>query len=259
MSFLPKPKFHHPAIETNDLRLTPAQAFDAILTGYREGLETGGRAFVLAENHDWLRKIATGALREPARFWQKIAALPDVKGPVPDSAAVAMEHVLPLPTLPYEVKHRVAGLGSLGRPRYVAVAEWAGGMIAREAKALLPSSAVWAREGDTSAEIFYQAIVDRAVRCHDPYVQLQGHWIVRRLAPDCSRIELSSLPEERAEMRLLHAMGWETANIHLGSNAAVKAIKQDLAGRAKGWLERAAEAMTTATKEDWTAWKENPL
>ena len=122
----------------------------------------------------------------------------------------------------------------------------------------MPSSAVWAREGDTSAEIFYQAVVDRAVRCRDPFVQLQGRWIVRRLAPDCSRIELSSLPEERAETRLLHAMGWETANIHLGSRSIVKAVNQDLARRSKGWLDRAAEAMTKATKEDWNAWKENP-
>ena len=35
---------------------------------------------------------------------------------------------------------RVKGGGSLGRPRYVAVATWCGGQIVREAKALVPSA-----------------------------------------------------------------------------------------------------------------------
>ena len=37
---------------------------------------------------------------------------------------------------------------------------------------------------------------------------LKQHWIVRRLAPDCSRIELAELPEEQDAVRLLHSMGY---------------------------------------------------
>jgi hypothetical protein len=39
---------------------------------------------------------------------------------------------------------RVAGGGSLGRPRYVAIVEWNGGKLFREAKALVPSGWNWA-------------------------------------------------------------------------------------------------------------------
>ena len=78
---------------------------------------------------------------------------------------------------------------------------------------------------------------------------------MRRLAPDCSRIELSSLPEERSETELLYAIGWETANVHLGTKDAAPLIKKDLKQRKKDWLQGAAEAMTEATQEDWKAWK----
>jgi hypothetical protein len=243
------------AIAANHLRLEGVKACEAILAGYTEGLEAGGRPFVLAEHHAWLRAIAQNSLRDPVPFWHKMAYLPEVKETVPESAIVTLEHVLPQPTPAYKVKYRVAGLGNLGKPRYVAVAEWAGGMVAREAKALVPSAVAWTQEREGALEIFYQAIVDRAVRCRDPFVQLQGHWIARRLAPDCSRIELSSLLEEKAEAQLLHAMGWETANIHLGSRKAVTAIKADLKKRARGWLRTAADAMTHATQADWENWK----
>lgn len=243
------------AIAADRLRLNSVDGFEAILSGYTEALKAGGRAFVLAENHAWLRDVAHGVLRDPVRYWTKLNGLPDVEGAVPETAMVALEHAMPEPGVAVRMKHRVAGLGSLGRPRYLALADWEGGKIAREAKALLPSSVVWAKEGENAAEIFYQAVVDRAVRCRDPFMQLQGHWIVRRLAPDCSRIELSSLPEERQEAQLLHAMGWETANIHLGSKAAVKAVQQDLKRRATGWLERAAGEMTAAVHADWKAWQ----
>ena len=243
------------AIAANHLSLQDIHACDAILDGYEEGLKAGGRPFVLAEDHAWLRDLARSILSDPVAYWKKMRNLPTVKEDIPETARVAVEHVLPAAGLEYEVKHRVAGLGSLGHPRYTALSSWAGGFLAREAKALVPSACAWAHKNDGAVEIYYQAILDRAVRCRDPFVQLQGHWIVRRLAPDCARIELTSLPEERAEADLLHAMGWETANIHLGSTPAISAVKADLRKRKKGWLLPAAEAMTKATQEDWNAWK----
>ena len=144
----------------------------------------------------------------------------------------------------------MAGLGSLGRERYVAVAQWRGGSVAREAKALAPSACVWAAEGKGTAPIHYQEILDRSVRCPDPFVRLQRRWIVRRLAPDCSRIELSSLPAEHDTLRLLHSMGWETANVHLGT-LKPRVILADLTKRPKGWLLKAARQMEKAVLEDF--------
>jgi hypothetical protein len=73
---------------------------------------------------------------------------------------------------------------------------------------------------------------------------------VRRLAPDCSRIELSALPKERDELRLLHAMGWETANIHLGT-IRPRVLLADLKKRPRGWLLKAAREMEKTVMADF--------
>jgi hypothetical protein len=94
------------------------------------------------------------------------------------------------------------------------------------------------------------------VRCRDPFVRLQRRWIVRRLAPDCSRIELSALPKERDELRLLHAMGWETANVHLGT-AQPRVLRADLKKRPRGWLLEAARKMEKAVEADFEEYAQN--
>jgi hypothetical protein len=132
----------------------------------------------------------------------------------------------------------------------VALAQWRGGSVAREAKALAPSACVWAAEGKGTAAIHYQDIIDSAVRCPDPFVRLLKRWIVRRLAPDCSRIELSALPKERDEIRLLHVMGWETANIHLGT-LKPRVLAADLKKRPRNWLLNAARAMERVVHADF--------
>ena len=135
------------------------------------------------------------------------------------------------------------------------LADWKGGQIAREAKALVPSGWLWAEKKLGPLEILYQAMLSQAVRCRDPYVELRGEWILRRLAPDCTRISLTSLPDAKDELRLLRAMGWETANVHLGTPDATKAVRQDLSKRPKKWLLDAMEHMTESTTRDWKAWK----
>lgn len=79
-------------------------------------------------------------------------------------------------------------------------------------------------------------------------------WLLRRLAPDCSRIELA-LPASRDEERLLYSMGWEAANIHIGTPRAIPATKRDLAKSHGNWLHKAAKAMLRATERDWGEWK----
>ena len=242
------------AIKTNRLAITPKDAYDAILTGYTEGLKSGGRPFVLAEQHRWLRDIATNTLRDPVEFWQKMEALPLVKGTISKTAQAALEHLMPEAGQSYRLRRRVSGLGSLWRPRFVALADWQGGKIAREAKALGPSACAWAGEGHGLTTIFYQSMLDQAVRCRDPFVRMQGSWLVRRLSPYCSRIELTSLPRTRDEGQLLYAMGWETANVHHGSHKVITAIRRDLAKRKAKWMRGAAMQMTSVTISDWKEW-----
>jgi hypothetical protein len=242
------------AIEENHLKLDPEAAAGAILDGYSEGIASGGRPFVLAERQSALRSMALQRLKQPETFWEKLDRLPAVKTRIPAGAAKALRRALPRPDVPCRVVHRVAGLGSLGRQRFAALAEWQGGRIAREAKAMAPSACLWASRGNGSRKILYQEILDRAVRCPDAFVKLQGRWIVRRLAPDCSRIELAALPKERDERLLLRAMGFETANVHLGTGVAA-AIQRDLRKRGSGWLHDAAAQMTRAVEKDWKAWR----
>jgi hypothetical protein len=222
----------------------------ALLKGYLDGLEAGGRPIALAEHHPALRAMATARLKDPELFWEKLHALPELEEDVPAGATKAIARWMPQSGLHWRVVHRVAGLGSLGRQRFVALAEWHGGSIAREAKALAPSACWWAEQGEGTAPIHYQEILDRSVRCLDPFVHVRQKWIVRRLAPDCSRIELNQLPRERDETRLLHAMGWETANVHLGS-AKARVLLADLKKRPQGWLLAAARAMEKAVRADF--------
>src|SRR5215469_11130877 len=96
-------------------------------------------------------------------------SLPVVREGVAISAREALEHLMPEPGLSFRIARRVAGLGSLGHERLVAIADLSGGKIAREAKALVPSAIQWAEDDKKSKEIMYHAIISGAVRCLDPF------------------------------------------------------------------------------------------
>src|SRR5262249_40509654 len=212
------------AVEEERLCLRRRHGAEAIEQGYRDGLDSGGAPFVLAEKHQWLRLLALGELRDPVHFWAKMTALPRYKGELPADVRKLMEEALPFPTAEYQLKRRIAGLGSLGHPRILALAQSSGAWIAREAKAIRPSAWVWAK-GANEMEIFGPKLADNAIRVKDPFVHFSGKWLVRRMAPDCSRIELSSLPESRDEEKLLYSMGREVANMHFGSPRAINVVK----------------------------------
>jgi hypothetical protein len=243
----------HLAVTSRRLKIEAARGCKAILDGYNTCLKGGGRPIVLEEHHGWLWNIATSDLRDPHSFWSKMDALPRAHD-VPKSARKALEGLMPEEDLDYKIAHRVSGVGSLGCERFVALAEWQGGKIAREAKALAPSACVWAFAGRSSRKILYEEILGTSCRAPDPFVRTRGRWLVRRLAPDCSRIELASLPEKVDEERLLKAMGFETANVHFGSKTAMKALRNDLAKRKGGWLHAAARKMAQSIVEDYEDW-----
>jgi hypothetical protein len=245
------------AIDEGHLAAKGKDACQEILDGYTKSLTEHGHPFVLEEGNKWLRTIALSELRDPDVFWKKMDALLSLRGEISPSVLAALEHMLPHPGLSYRLARRVAGLGSLGHLRFVALAEFCGGKIAREAKLLTPSSVYWAYGIPGSADISYQAILDRAVRCPDPFVQLRGRWIVRRLSPHCSRIELATLPKNRDECRLLFSMGWETANVHLGNRDGEKSIRKHLAKQKPNWLYAAATQMAAAVRRDWDAWRKS--
>ncbi len=232
------------AVRACHLRLPLRDICDALVDGYATSLTRGGRPIVIAERRRWLRAVAMSDQRDPQTFWTAMQALPVAGNRVPADALRAMEVVMPDPGVAYTVRRRTAGVGSLGRPRFVALATCKGGLIAREAKAYVTRTPGAAGQ-----------LIDHAVRAHDPFWAISGAWIVRRLAPDCSRIEIEDLPEKRNERKLLRAMGWEAANMHLATPRGCPAIRRDLRSRRPRWLERAASDMVDAVTADWRAWK----
>jgi hypothetical protein len=241
------------AIKMGHLSCSSIGACEAILDGYSEALKSGGEPFVLSEKHPLLRDTATSRLRDPKIFWDKFAALPTIRS-VPAKVISILKRAMPEPSVPFRVAHRQAGLGSLGRERFTAIADWCGGKIAREAKPLLPSACAWAANS-TIKETYYSRIVASAIRAPDPFLCLTGGWVLRRLSPYCSRIELTQLPRTRDAEKLFRAMGWELANVHLGSKRAIAAVRRDLSQRKSNWLCRATDLMTEATLKDWKEWR----
>ena len=243
------------AIWAEHLSFTRREAAEAIEEGYRDALRAGGKPFVLAEHHQWLRLMALGKLRDPVRFWAKMQQNPPYTAKPPAEVRRLLEESFPAPPRDYQLKRRIAGLGSLGHPRILALSSWHGAFIAREAKAIRTSA--WASyKGVSSDELYGPKLVECAARVQDPCVRFHGHWLVRRLAPDCSRIELASLPSERDEERLLYCMGWETANMHFGSRQAIDKVRRDLAHRRGRWLHKATKGMFKTTIADWEEWRD---
>jgi hypothetical protein len=241
--------------QAGDLKVSMKNVCDVVLEGYQKGLSEGGKAFVLEERHTWIRHIALLHLDTPQKFWKKLDELPSSRSAVPGGARKALEKLLPQPRPVYRIARRTAGVGSLGHPRYVAILDWKDGQIAFEAKEASPSACAWAKNDLTSREIHYQRVLDSAVRCRDPFVCLSGKWLVRQLSPDSSPIEIETMNGLKDQDRLLHAMGVEAANIHLGTVGAGKRIAADMRKRSPKMWRSAVKDMLEKTLNDWHDWK----
>lgn len=240
------------AKQERKLRTSPDVACAAILSGYRAQIRTSGHPFVLEEHHLPLRTAALSTERDPVKYWEKLNGLLAVNAPAAVRKLLSAQ--LPKGVRDIRFVHRTAGAGSLGRPRYVALAELNGSSVAREAKAMVPSAFGWAT-GRVSDTLYCEKLAHNAVRSHDPSMILADHWLIRRLGPRCSVIDLTMLPAKSDEQYVLEAMGRETANVHLGSPASMARVRAHLSRLPSGWLLRAAEDMADVVRSDWVAWK----
>jgi hypothetical protein len=103
-------------------------------------------------------------------------------------------------------------------------------------------------------------LLQRAIRSPDPHFQIHDKWLVRRIAPDAVKINLPAGDDSRGlalAPALLQLMGFESANIHLGTSppdklaAALDELDRQLGAR---WLENASERMEGATQRDFKDW-----
>lgn len=222
-------------IDAEGLAIKLKDACGCILEGYFQSLKSGGCPIVLAEHERSLETLGFESLKPPKNFWKELNALA-VADKFPLDARRAIEKTLPHPHLKYNVVHRRAGVGSLGQQRFVAIASWRGGCIAREAKAMTPSACLWLSGRVGRSQSRYHQAIAGAVRSHDPFQEISGRWLIRRLSPDASRIEIADLPKDRDETTLLHAMGSEAANVHLGTKRQAGRVLADLRRREPDWL-----------------------
>jgi hypothetical protein len=234
---------------------TPDDACAAVATGYAAGLRArlDSRARpVLIESHAWLSRLRPQ--NDPSRFWRDLKDLVSGRHTVPQEAIAVIRTVLPSEAVDCRVAPRTAGMGSLGRPRYCAVGDWCGGPIAREAKAAAPSAWSWARSSQpTDPEQVLKMLFDENIRAPDPVYRVARGWVLRRLAPDCDKID--DAVHER-EGRVLRLMGVETANVQGISEDRLRDVSKDLESRPDNWLRSAVKDMLKCVRSDWESWQE---
>lgn len=210
----------------------------AVLAGYREGLAEP-RPCLPDERDLWLRPHVAVGDRKRETFWREIDDLP--KATPPADARLVLAEALPERASDLDFRCRRAGLGSLGKPRFVVVAEYAGGRILREAKAFAPSMR---RHGggatpDTEAKLT-QRLACGAFRAPDPAWTIRGGWVLRRLTASSRKIELKEMGGRLAD-DLLAVMGRDLGAVHAASGRAAD-ILADLDRRPKRWFRDATEA-----------------
>jgi Uncharacterized protein conserved in bacteria (DUF2252) len=238
-------------IDDEGLSIKLKDGCNAILTGYLGSLRKGGCPIVLAEEDQKLEKLGVDSFRPPSNFWEKLNRLPAVRRPLANDLQRALEKTLPEKGIEYKVVRRQAGLGSLGQERFVAIARWQGGCIAREAKLMVPSACSWLHGEVTKGQPWYEKAISSAIRSADPFQLIDGSWLIRRLSPDSNPIDIQTLPRHSDEETLLTAMGSEAANIHLGTKSQTEKILKDLKMRKRGWLQDAAVRMARVLEKDW--------
>jgi hypothetical protein len=230
-----------------DAHVAADDACAAILTGYRHGLDNP-LPVVLERDRAWLRELVVVPEKERAKFWKKLEAATLELAPARYRMVLAA--AMPEPSLEIKTARRVAGVGSLGRPRWVGrLDNWRGGPVVREAKALIVSS--WYRvHSPGMRKITCAAIAGTHHRAPDPWYAVKDEIVVRRLSPNNRKIEAADGAFAEVSAAMLEVMGIELANVHLGSGDA-SPITADLASRKQGWLAGLAKKMAKATTADY--------
>jgi hypothetical protein len=251
-----------------NFKLSGEGGCDAIWAGYAEAVSSGNAApLVLAEKHDVLRDFALKLIlsKPPEKFWKKKEEKLRPAQNIPRDArtalqaqlldgAINVEFLQPKPGDP-------PGMGSRGKRRFYALAMWKGAKLLREAKPVVPSAMAWARADDAGPGL--AEILKSPRRCPDPFQEIRGKWIVRRLAADSSKIELEDLDgagaDEAMERKVFESMGAEIANLHLRSISATK-LHGELNARGSDatWLRKAAKDWSKRVKEDFAEFCSKP-
>ena len=225
----------------------------ALLKGYRDGLALP-QPISLHEGNGALREAITCNERQRHAFWREIDRL--VKTSPPPAVRTGLLAALPAGSENARFfRHRQPkGGGSLGRRRYLVVADWQGARVVRESKALAPSAWLWAHQLPLVASPF-QIIAAGPHRAPDRFLRVDGGVVYRRLAPDARKLEIRDPALRRLGPGLVELMGRELAAVHAGTPGAAATIAADLGKRRRDWLVEAAKVMRESIREDYRVFR----
>ena len=200
------------------------KAAAAIVDGYRAGLKKP-RPSLLDERETWMRKHVACTDEDRDEFWCEVDRYP--RADPPSEVAAMLRASLPEGVRDVAFATRAKGTGSLGRPRFVAVATWRGGRVVREAKALVPSAWNWAH-GETEPASGAMELATGPHRAPDPHLRVERRYVLRRVAADLRKIELGRRAGEELHAKGLRAMAFDLGSIHAADRPAVRRIRAHL-------------------------------
>ncbi len=96
-------------------------------------------------------------------------------------------------------------------------------------------------------------LVAAACRAPDRRWCCGGDWVLRRLSPEARKVEIEEIEHAPDQRHLLHAMGRELANVHLGSAGGAGPLRSFLDTLPDHWLRHAAALATARVREDYDA------
>lgn len=236
------------ATTTDFFEIKFKKACQVILDGYIQSLQIGGKPFLRSAQPGWLQKSFTKSInKHEDGFWEELRE----KLGKPVRVSVQVQELLAqvFAGQPFTTHKRTAGMGSLGKQRWVGLAETDN--LAWEAKSLTLSAWTWANPSDAAPKCYCDEIVEKAVRSRDAGVIARDGWVLCKLSPERVKLDLKQLDQDDKDDNLLFNMGWETANIHLASPEAREAVIADLQQRPADWLREAGKRMAQATQKDW--------
>jgi Uncharacterized protein conserved in bacteria (DUF2252) len=227
----------------------PDEAAGSILKGYTEGLNAP-RPTIVDEYALWMRPFVIPSALERDELKKEIEIDPKCHPPAEVQAGFRLS--VPKGAKIRGFATRSKGGGSLGRPRYVAIARWQGGQVVREAKALVDPGWHWAH--GVKGETKFLELAQAAYRSWDPHLDIQERFIFRRIAADSRKLDFKhDLPED-LQQKVLEVMGRELGSIHAASHHG-KEVANHLKTLPADWLVDASYKAKDQVKTDFAAWK----
>ncbi len=230
------------SIALADPEKNPQGGADEALDAYRDALDAPSPT-ILEEDNGWIRDAAEAGEEDRQAFWRGLRAL-GTEPLEPADYRAPLAAALPAETDELRIAPRSAGVGSLGRPRFVAMGAYRGGPVVAEIKGQMPSC--WLPLGQA---IPAQAMATGRYRSPDPSLAYSADHVVRRLSPNNRKLDFGDM-HKKLRNRLVGAMARELAAVHAGG-ADVGAIKSDLASRKAGWLAQAVTEVAAWTMQEF--------